>query len=196
MSLVDRRSDVECWPWKGGSKGQGYGRFKGIGAHRWAVIFSGREIPKGLLVDHVCRNRICVNPAHLRIVTIAVNNTENSKSVGAINKHKTHCKRGHELAGHNLLKIPRGRSCRTCQRSLESEYKKSVSRNAGPNGVRRLTEKTAKQILEQYRTYKYGGSFRSNASALAIKFGVSPNTINSVAKGKSWGRLTLAKAKP
>lgn len=62
-----------CWEWRGGRDTGGYGviRFGGRAqkAHRAALMLAGIEIPAGLDVDHICRNRACVNTDHLRIAT-------------------------------------------------------------------------------------------------------------------------------
>ena len=65
----------ECWEWTGGRR-NGYGYYKTSRAHRVAYELSTGEIPGDLYADHICRNRLCVNPAHLRLAT-AKQNSEN-----------------------------------------------------------------------------------------------------------------------
>lgn len=121
-----------CIEWTGGLNGAGYGQFyygkrtrgqtipgdtgKGY-AHRWSYEHYVGPIPEGLHLDHLCRNPICVNPAHLEPVTIRENLL---RGVGpsAIHAKKTHCPAGHEYAGDNLYVHPtkRMRYCRTCGR--------------------------------------------------------------------------------
>lgn len=69
MELVDMRSDLDCWPWKGGFYPDGYGRVRMGGkpkrAHRVAYELANGPVPKGLLVCHTCDNPKCCNPSHL-----------------------------------------------------------------------------------------------------------------------------------
>ena len=70
-----------CWEW-GGYKTRGYGRFGfrrinksvSFSAHRFSYELARGEIPDGLVIDHACHNRGCVNPEHLRVVTTKQNN--------------------------------------------------------------------------------------------------------------------------
>ncbi|NBO53554.1 MAG: HNH endonuclease [Actinobacteria bacterium] len=63
----------ECWVWQGCRDHHGYGQFKFRGkkvrAHRWIYEALHGELPEGLFVDHLCRNRGCVRPAHLECTT-------------------------------------------------------------------------------------------------------------------------------
>lgn len=110
-----------CIVWRGHTV-NGYGRFSWNGvdipAHRAALLLEGVAIPKSATVDHLCRNRACVNINHLQLVA----NRENVlRGIGtsAMNARKTHCKRGHELTGTNLIekRSKHGwmmRNCREC----------------------------------------------------------------------------------
>jgi hypothetical protein len=65
-----------CWLWTGYVDRHGYGQFKGAkqgSAHRWSYEYHAGPIPEGLQLDHLCRVRSCVNPAHLEPVTCRVN---------------------------------------------------------------------------------------------------------------------------
>ena len=71
---VDRRGDVECWPWLAASVKSGHGRFwtggtYAVPAHRFAYELLVGPIPEDLTIDHLCRNPPCVNPGHMEPVT-------------------------------------------------------------------------------------------------------------------------------
>jgi hypothetical protein len=75
---VARRADDKCWPWLGGLTSSGYGMQRCgsavAPAHRVAwVLANGRDIPEGLVIDHLCGSRTCCNPAHLEAVTQSEN---------------------------------------------------------------------------------------------------------------------------
>ncbi len=100
---------------------KGYGTFGPIGAHRISFELANGKVPKGLVLDHICRVRHCVNPDHLRIVTRGQNVLENSVSACAINKAKTHCIHGHDFKTfgffykNSLYPNKKNRGCRLCK---------------------------------------------------------------------------------
>lgn len=110
-----RRDPDGCWQWLG-TRRKGYGEMR-LSAHRWAYERWTGTIPKGLYLDHVCRNRGCVNPAHLEAVTQCENTRRASRK-------QTHCRRGHLLSGGNLWLVGKmkKRRCRTCSNRLWREW--------------------------------------------------------------------------
>jgi hypothetical protein len=127
-SKVDKNGPGGCWIFTGYTGRRGYGAIwangKVRGAHQVTWELSGRERPAGLVLDHTCRVRACVNPAHLRLVTQHQNATENNDSPMARNAQRTHCSKGHAFTDDNVAIVetygPRydvictGRYCLTC----------------------------------------------------------------------------------
>lgn len=114
-----------CWEWTGSLHPSGYGRVV-VGArrfqtHRWVWTFLCGEIPTGLQLDHLCRNRICCNPEHLEPVDNRTNSLR-STGVTARNAVKTHCAQGHAFDEANTV-LDRGkRACLTCRRERQLAY--------------------------------------------------------------------------
>ena len=124
----------KCWNWIARDiHGFGYGRFsvrsKKLEAHRYAYESCIGPIPKGLEIDHLCRNPLCVNPAHMEAVT-HIENIMRGMSPHAICARRTHCLRGnHPLSGENLFINANGqRECKICrkERYQYHNYKKHV----------------------------------------------------------------------
>lgn len=111
-----------CWIWTGGRFANGYGRFKfagkDFGAHRLAYELWSGAIPDGLQIDHLCRVRECVNPAHLEPVTIAENIHRSPIALATINAAKSSCPAGHEYPTDE-------RGCPTCRAEAEQRYRES-----------------------------------------------------------------------
>lgn len=89
----------DCFLWNGPLDKDGYGTFhfrrRGRRAHRVAWYMAHGDIPAGMVVNHICRNRHCVNVQHLEVITARENSLKDSAGVGALNARKTHCKNGH-----------------------------------------------------------------------------------------------------
>lgn len=122
----------ECIIYKGCKDSLGYGRFtmKGVQfkAHRLAyALLTGKRIPNGKVIDHMCKNTSCINPDHLRVVT-NVENVMCGDSFAVKNKSKTHCINGHPFTST----CNRGwRKCRICKNkqalaSYHRNYKKKA----------------------------------------------------------------------
>lgn len=129
LHRVSTTDPEACWLWMGSTL-RGYARFRLDGhliqAHRASYILHVGPIPDGYQVDHMCHDprlcalkedcphRRCLNPSHLAAVPGA-ENLMRSSAPSAVNKTKTHCKRGHPFEGENLVIQRTGkRNCRTC----------------------------------------------------------------------------------
>lgn len=114
---------TSCRVWLASGDGRGYGRFwlagRLVRAHRLAfVLHHGADVPPGLVLDHLCRNRGCVSPNHLAPVTVRENNLAPGALTDNARRHaQTHCGRGHLLFGLNLVESALARGsylCRAC----------------------------------------------------------------------------------
>ena len=134
MRLPDRiiekiDASGDCWEWTG-AQCYGYGRV-GYGkktwlAHRliWELLVG--PIPKGMTIDHLCRNHACVNPDHMEIVD-RQENTLRGYGLSGQNGRKTHCPRGHPYSGENLrlYQAPnKNHPCRRCRICGRDDYHK------------------------------------------------------------------------
>lgn len=134
----------ECWEWVGAQGKSGYGRVgyargKMLGPHQASLMLHGVDIPKGMVVDHICKNHSCVNPKHLRVVTPRFNTVENSVGITAVNARKTHCIRGHEFTPDNLVKTKnKHRGCRTCTNLKSKAWRKKVGYSHGKRKMKVL----------------------------------------------------------
>lgn len=132
----------KCIVWTAGKKEKGYGTFwdgtRNIRAHRFSYGLTVGPVPTGLQLDHLCRVRDCVNPAHLEAVTHEENQRRGLRGVlGGITRGQrastprreptpaTHCHQGHELTPDNSYWQPPSRTrpggrrrCRTCRTAL------------------------------------------------------------------------------
>jgi hypothetical protein len=111
--------ETPCWIWKGKTD-RGYGRFDLDGRKQRAHIVAYRtwrgEVPPGLVLDHLCRNRACSNPAHLEPVTNRVNVLRGENHV-AKRARTTHCPSGHAYSAENTYRDAQNRRyCRACRR--------------------------------------------------------------------------------
>lgn len=117
--------ETECIPFQGKLTPHGYGCIRNKMAHRLTYEYAKGPIPQTWVIDHMCRNRACVNPEHLRAVPRRVNGLENSVSPLAINASRTHCPSGHPYDYENTSIVVRngkeGRVCRKCRSIVANE---------------------------------------------------------------------------
>ena len=124
-----------CWEWQQFKDKDGYGQTfvwdgkKSIStrAHRLMYELLVNKIPEDMVIDHLCRNRPCINPAHMEVVTVRTN-TLRGFGPGAYNARKTHCKRGHEFTKENTINTigstgNRNRNCKLCKAMHLRKYR-------------------------------------------------------------------------
>lgn len=121
-----------CWVWIGACDTLGYGHIAApehnrnggkLGrAHRVAWALYKGPIPEGLVIDHLCKNRFCVNPEHLEPVTFK-ENLDRSDSASTLEAKKTQCLRGHSLSGSNIYETKKGRVCRQCSNMRKHKHR-------------------------------------------------------------------------
>ena len=125
MNLNRVAEEGDCLIWQGAVSGGRYGSVgNGRGGtmlvHRAAYEVQVGPIPEGLTIDHLCRNKLCINTDHLEPVTRAENNRRAAAA-------KTHCKHGHPLSGENLRIKQRARGtqreCATCERARVTAHR-------------------------------------------------------------------------
>lgn len=125
-----------CWVWLGSLNHAGYGRIMVNGKRQMVHCYSyetlmGKSIPSGLVIDHLCRNRRCINPSHLEPKTrkenILAPGSLSSVAIIKFQKTKTHCPSGHKYTTENTYLNKRGhRHCKVCTRAQSN---KSYSKN-------------------------------------------------------------------
>ena len=106
----------------------GYGRAgRNKQAHRMIYEQTKGAIPEGMTIDHLCRNRACVNPDHLEAVPSGVN-VLRGIGVTARNAVKSHCLRGHLFDEHNTIRLRNGgRACRKCNAIRTANYRRRIN---------------------------------------------------------------------
>lgn len=99
-------------------------------SHRVAYEHYRGPIPDGLVIDHLCSVRNCINPAHLEAVTIG-ENTRRGESPAAVTARNGYCQRGHEMTLDN---VHVHHSCRECERQGRRR-RRSATVSSAPVGV-------------------------------------------------------------
>lgn len=117
----------DCWLWTGCLADTGYGRLtyntEQWYAHRLSYVLHKGEISEGLVLDHLCRNRACVNPDHLQAVPQSINVLRGLNKAGFEQINRTHCPKGHAYDLANTYYDKRNwRQCRACNRARSRRY--------------------------------------------------------------------------
>lgn len=132
------KDDTDCWLWTGALNSRGYGCWAINGrsqlTHRVAYAALVGPIPEGLTIDHLCRVKVCCNPAHLEPVSIA----ENTRRWAVL---VTVCPAGHEYTLENTYRNGAGRrSCRECANAKRRKHPVGEGRRIGA-ALRRQRER-------------------------------------------------------
>lgn len=113
-----------CWLWLGSREVHGYGVWRTFRAHRVAFTLAKGPIPDGLVIDHLCRTRLCVNPAHMEAVT-SEENVARGIGASALNARKSHCINGHAVPLGRKYGKRGGRECPECKREMrQADYRR------------------------------------------------------------------------
>lgn len=137
---VSQAEALECWEWTAYKIPTGYGLFypkhgEGWLAHRWAYQSLIADIPDGLVLDHLCSNRGCVNPWHLEPVTQKINIQRGEQAT------RTHCPKGHEYTPENTHRGAKGwRWCKACWKD------RNAARYAAKKAARAHAEGTSEAL--------------------------------------------------
>ena len=137
LDRLDTSDPEACWPWPGATNGVGYGVIGRGGktgsntyVHRVMYEHLVGPIPAGLVLDHLCRNRICANPKHLQPVTHRTNLLR-GEGISGTNARKTHCPQGHLYDIENTYTYPDGsRRCRACAREDQRRRRRQRKESA------------------------------------------------------------------
>lgn len=162
-----------CWQWTGAiSKKTGYGSISINGSsklvHRVAYEAFVGPIPSGLVIDHLCRHRSCVNPAHLEPVTMR-ENVMCGIGPTAANSQKTHCVNGHPFTEANLwISATGGRCCKMCSRLNRLRNEPQNHKYLTPADVEIIKQDLTEGLPQR---------------TIAARRGVTQNTVSRIKRG-------------
>ncbi len=178
---VNKEAPNGCWTWTAATNGH-YGSFwsgypddKKLLAHKFSWERFYGTVPYGLMVDHTCRNKLCVNPKHLQLVTPW---GSQHFSTDETNAAKTHCKHGHSLMDARLVHCADGyirRVCRVCDERRTDAY--LLKKFGMVKGVHRAWKVTPASAEQMRAIYAQG---QLSQTAIGKMFGVSNQTVSNV----------------
>jgi hypothetical protein len=169
-----------CWTWTGAKGATGYGVVTvnadvgAIVAHRAVYLLHRGPIPPGRELDHLCRNRSCVNPEHLEPVTHAENGRRGLK--GDLRPPVYECPAGHDYAITGIMNGQGYRICRECK--AERQRRRRAVLPPSPSR-RSLTE-------DQVRGIRAARAAGRSLTEVAAEFGTNRGTAYRVAERLSY----------
>lgn len=182
-----------CWVWQLARNAHGYGSMRvgpsNLGAHRIYYERVHGPIPDGMLIDHLCRNRACVNPAHMQVVSKRENVRRGVSTRFTTAHRRDMCER--YLRGETQSSIAE------CYGTPQSAVAKIIRQEMGPEnmpahvtrsarGERGKSKLTADAVRRIRRRYAAGGE---TLSALGAEYSVTPQCIASVVKRETWAHV-------
>lgn len=129
--LAKIKKENGCWVWTASkvktklSYGQIWDGERLQLSHRVSYQIYKGKIPKGMTIDHMCRNTLCVNPEHLRVLSLR-DNILAGDGPTAKNYRKKFCVHGHPLKPGNFKKTKYGRICRTCSNAQNRKRRRII----------------------------------------------------------------------
>lgn len=194
----------KCWVWTAAKNGAGYGKLgrggrkeKNDYAHRISYELFVAPIPHGLEIDHLCRNKSCVNPNHLEPVSTRTNIIRGtSKNVQA--RLNGTCTHGHPLTLENSLFIRETRKggrlvrrckiCRyqACARSRLNNPRPKVLNPKGRGATHHSAKLTESDVLEIRMIHASHGATLVD---LAKRFNIAPSGVSGIVRRKTWKHL-------